>query len=544
MTFKVLIPTNNSAYKIQQQSKALNKSLVAIENKPLIAHIIEKFPENAEFVIAVGKNSNLIKEFLSTAYPERNFEFVVNDNQNSSFDFSSCKQYLQCPFVFHSCEATVNESIPEPENNWMAFTLNNNSHQLERSLKINNGYIDKILEQGEKGSETYPYLNIAAIHDYKKFWSAMDFESSSQEIILPDNFDKAHIKNLITKQGETWGLRSLLKNKFPVEALQFTLNESQAHIKHESTDNNFISWNLNNTSIIFSPEADLISKQLKRAELLQDYIPEIKAQSKHMFSYEDNKSIKIAKQINLKIFKQLLNHCKNFWQTKKLDEKKLDEFNRACHKHYKTQTEHQLNKYYKLHQTSDQEEMINGLATAKTEVLLSKLDWARVAKGEASRIHGNLVLENVVLQNKQLKFINWAPEYPGLMEAGDIYYDLAKLNYSLLFSPAMLERKDYYVKTSEKNMASRVERIIDFDFTRQQSLVSCQSLYLEWLEKNGFSSDKVKVICSLICLNLAAEKIGLEAKLHYYIAKSMLSESLSPNEPSTSQDLQSLVAHN
>ena len=71
MSFKVVIPTSGIGSRLFKLTKNLNKSLIAINNKPAICHIIEKFPKNCHFVIPVGFKGHLVKDFLKISYPKK-----------------------------------------------------------------------------------------------------------------------------------------------------------------------------------------------------------------------------------------------------------------------------------------------------------------------------------------------------------------------------------------------------------------------------------------------------------------------------------------
>ena len=61
MSFQVLIPSAGIGSRLFKETKNLNKALVQIDNKPIISHIIEKFPKSCQFIIPVGyKGSDLI----------------------------------------------------------------------------------------------------------------------------------------------------------------------------------------------------------------------------------------------------------------------------------------------------------------------------------------------------------------------------------------------------------------------------------------------------------------------------------------------------
>ena len=104
MKYKVFIPTAGIGARLGIITKNLNKSLVEINNKPIISHIIEKFDVSQEFVIAVGHKSKLVKDYLKIAHPLIKFQFVNIKKYWkriwSWLDINQIKKFLQCPFIF------------------------------------------------------------------------------------------------------------------------------------------------------------------------------------------------------------------------------------------------------------------------------------------------------------------------------------------------------------------------------------------------------------------------------------------------------------
>ena len=72
----VFIPTAGMGTRLKENTAYLNKSLLDINNKPVISHIIEKFPKNTKFVIALGYKGNLVKQYLNLAHGNKKFKFV------------------------------------------------------------------------------------------------------------------------------------------------------------------------------------------------------------------------------------------------------------------------------------------------------------------------------------------------------------------------------------------------------------------------------------------------------------------------------------
>ena len=73
MGYRVVIPTAGIGSRLKESTKHINKSLVSITNRPTISHLIEQFPPDCEFVIALGHKGDLVRDFLELAYPERIF---------------------------------------------------------------------------------------------------------------------------------------------------------------------------------------------------------------------------------------------------------------------------------------------------------------------------------------------------------------------------------------------------------------------------------------------------------------------------------------
>ena len=75
----VCILTAGLGTRIKKYSTYINKSLLPLKNKAAISHIIEKFPPNTSFVIAVGHLHHQVKDYLNLAYPKKKINFIKID---------------------------------------------------------------------------------------------------------------------------------------------------------------------------------------------------------------------------------------------------------------------------------------------------------------------------------------------------------------------------------------------------------------------------------------------------------------------------------
>ena len=200
MPLRVIIPTAGTGSRLFEKTKFINKSLIEIGNKPAISHIIDMFPEDTEFVIALGHKGALVKEYLSLAYPEKKFFFkyinpYLGKNSGLGVTLLQCKKFLQRPFLFISCDSIIPHKIKKLDSNWVGYSSSKDISNY-RSLKINKRLVEEFYEKNEGYKSNNAYIGIAGIKDYKIFWSE-----------LSNNKNKAKIK------GEVLGLKAILKKK-------------------------------------------------------------------------------------------------------------------------------------------------------------------------------------------------------------------------------------------------------------------------------------------------------------------------------------------
>ena len=201
LKYKVFIPTAGIGARLGIITKNLNKSLVEINNKPIISHIIEKFDVSQEFVIAVGHKSKLVTEdYLKIAHPLIKFQFVnikkyIGKGSGLGLTLIKSKKFLQCPFIFFSCDSFLeNKKIPEPNCNWIGYSDSHDT-KLYRAILHTKYNVKKILEKNTKAKNLKNYIGVSGIKDYEKFWKSMILN-----------------KKTIT-EGEVIGLKNILKSE-------------------------------------------------------------------------------------------------------------------------------------------------------------------------------------------------------------------------------------------------------------------------------------------------------------------------------------------
>lgn len=504
MPYTVFVPAAGMGSRLGGLTKYISKALVSIENKPALSRIMDMFPKDTEFVIAVGYKGDIVKEFLQLAYKDRKIKVVdvfpyEGEGAGLGYTIECCREHLQKPFVFCSCDTLVVEKIPNLTHNWMGYDDRDDKSQY-RTISLNStGNVEKINEKGQDISEeSKPYIGLCGVYDYQLFWNAMD-SIVGNEIL----------------QGEVIGLRKILEKK-DVQAHKFTWFDTGVKVELATTRQRFhvedspnilekqneAIWFLEDIVIKFCDDKKFIQDRVERAKYLAGFVPSIMGYTEHMYSYKYVPGNVMSKCVSLPLFRQLLNSAKIFWKTTKLESKDQIDFYDACMRFYKEKTYERVKRFYTSFDKKDEPTVINHVWYSSTMDLLRQVDWDYMANGIPGQFHGDFHFENILYNNEndKFEFLDWRQNFGDSKTTGDVYYDLAKLLHGLIVSHELVAKEEYSIIWESNE--------IIYDFNRKQMLVKCEEYYYQWLEANGYDVNKVKTLTALIFLNIAA--------LHHY----------------------------
>lgn len=520
MSYRVCIPTAGTGSRLGELTRFVNKSLVSIANRPTLCHLIEQFPADVEFVIALGHKGHLVREFIELAYPQRTFffaEVAPFEGPGSGLGLSllACKDHLQQPFVFISCDTLVDEPIPAPDRNWMAFAEGVELAPY-RSLQTEAGVVRAVCEKGVGTLATHkPYIGLAGIHDYRAFWSAMERGG-----------------DLAVQVGEAHGMRALLDQG--VAALGFTWHDTgnvaalsrAREARREPGEPNILEkaneaiWFIGDQVVKFSDDEKFIANRVKRVDQLRGFVPEVTGSRPHMYRYGKVEGRVLSEVVTVPLFKRLLSHSQGFWARHELAGAERDSYRNRCDRFYREKTLERVQLFYANFDRRDGSQPINGVSMPTLGELLHAVDWAWLADGLPGRFHGDFHFENILWNDstQRFTFLDWRQDFGGDLSTGDVYYDLGKLLHGLIISHELIARDCFWVDWAESG--------IRYDFHRKQVLVECERYFGEWVESQGYDRKKVWVLTALVYLNIAALHHHPYSLLLYALGKSMLFKEL------------------
>lgn len=519
MSYRVCIPCAGTGSRLGELTRFLNKSLVSIANRPTLSHLIERFPLDVEFVIALGHKGHLVREYLGLAYPERIFHFATvapfeGPGSGLGLSLLACREHLQQPFVFMSCDTLTDEAIPAPNENWIGFAEADDIRAY-RTVALKGDGVADICEKGDGVPATHkPYIGLAGIKDFDTFWSAMEQGGAAA-----------------IETGEAHGLRQLLEQG--IKARRFiwydtgnppALAAAREHFREPDEPNildkaNEAIWFVGDAVIKFSDDKKFIANRIKRVAELQGYVPQITGVGENMYRYDKVKGRVLSEVVTLPRFHQLLEFSQGFWAAKQLSAEQQGAFENNCLRFYRDKTLERVELFYRTCGKADGTEAINGVAMPTLSSLLQSVDWNWLAQGLAGRFHGDFHFENIIVtEQERFVFLDWRQDFGGDLSIGDVYYDLAKILHGLIINHELVNLDLYHTDWQAEQ--------ITFDVHRRQSLVDCERYFEVWLANNGYDVRKVRVLTALIYLNIAPLHHHPYTLLLYSLGKSMLQSEL------------------
>lgn len=499
--YKVLITTSGLGQRLGELTKYTNKALIRVGKKPALSYIIESYPKEVPLVITTGHYADQIKDFIGIAYPDRNVEFVDVDKysgEGSSLGYSmlQAKDKLQCPFIYHACDTVVTESIPAPDKNWVIGYKGEDASQYATIKVIK----DTVLSFNDKGAIDFDYIHIGlvGIHDHDVFWRYLEgfYRGNPNDEGLNDS-------RVISK---------MLADGYQFKLVPFSTwydigNTAALHYARQHIPGHFGNLDKVDESIFifddfvvkFFYDPQIVKDRVSRAKNLKGLVPEVQKTGQNFYRYRYIPGELYSRVITLSDFSRFLDWTKsNLWLNVK--EVEDSEFKKICREFYETKTKQRIKRFLEENGIKDEAQTINGDYVPSINDVLDMVDFDWLSQGEQRQFHGDFILDNIIKTENGYCLLDWRQNFGGLLKTGDIYYDLAKLNHNLIVNHDVLNNNLFTINVNSTK--------VNCDIMRKHELVASQELLFEFLLKEGFDPQKVKVLTALIWLNMSP--------LHHY----------------------------
>jgi hypothetical protein len=350
-----------------------------------------------------------------------------------------------------------------------------------RTLNLSNGYLVKINEKGELGFD-FSYIGVCGIKDFELFFKEL------KKLIYSKHEDTSdvHVINSMLSKCEFQYKDVGYDNWFDIgnaSELSKTRKSFKSSINVLDKKDESIFF-FDDFVIKFFADKTINGNRVARTNYLQGLVPAIQSHSENFYRYKKVEGNLFSKSVNSKSFQTLLEWSKeNLWNPRP-----SEKFNEKCFDFYITKTKSRVDKY--LAEFVDTQE-VNSVRLPSIYDLIDSLNVNWISNGIPSQFHGDFILDNILETTDGFCLIDWRQDFAGNLDSGDVYYDLAKLNHNLTINHDLVNRNMFnaspescYILTNSK-------------------LNECQEILHRFIIENGLDLNKVKVLTSLIWINMA-----------------------------------------
>lgn len=472
-----------------------HKTLLPLKNKAILSHIIEKFDETHEIIIAVGYLKEQIMEYIELNHSSRKIKFInidpyKGDNSGPAFSIECCRKNLQRPFYFCVSDFYTEDKIQNLnfcKNNWISLK-DTNIPELYSTVKVENGKILDLINKNKNGYSK-AFTGISYIYNYKLFWKQFDTHVDDRKEIV-DVFKNIKLFNFQIKEINTEDMGT--------SDLYFKLIEKYEGIDVHLHKTKFEHKYINNNTFIKAGVKEKIIKIFERSKYLIGYIPKLQKKGNYFFSYDFFKGKTLYELNNKSIYIKFLNwycehFCNNFCSNFDLKDISI--------KFYKDKTYSRLKMFKQkcVFSSLDNIKQINNINNIlPINEYLNKIDWDNLNNGlVTTKFHGDLQFDNIIYNGDTFKLIDWREDFGGNTKYGDIYYDFAKLYGGMILNyNKMKNKKNYSFK-----MAGNSVILDNYNDEILEKIMNNEFIML--LKEYNIDFQRVKILTALIFLNMA-----------------------------------------
>lgn len=466
-------------------TKNLNKALLPYKDKPVLGHIIENFPRDTKFIIPVGYLSEQIKDFCQVAYSDRDIVFVDVDDYTSeasgtAYTLKQCRSLINTPFWYVPCDTYFDQPVVDYVRDQDCYFVKTvpeqDTHLYTMFDKKNSFHIQDIKFKESTPSTWVAFTGLMYIADWSDFFTRLAALDSNEFIFL-------------IKQGsETAGLNTWLDFGSPA-VYQTELSKSQ---KFDFTKKDEVTYICNNRVVKWWLDGTVAKKKYDKVLANPSVFPPNCTHSGNYMAYDFFPGQTLYEFNNPVAFGELLNWLEtSVWHDCAAD------IAQASMEFYKTKSLARIDKFLEKYPNLSAVNVIDGVAVKDYSYYLDKIDWEYLATAtRPGFLHGDLQFDNIVISNSgEFKIIDWRHEFAGLIELGDIYYDLSKMAGGLIINYANIKNHNFNIEVDNGTVTLSIPNI--------DHITVYQEKLKKYILDNNLDYRKVQTLIPIIFWNMS-----------------------------------------
>jgi choline kinase len=481
--YTVLILAAGFGRRMGPFSRMINKCLVPYDNKPLVSHIIERFPADTEFVIACGNMGQQVKDYVGTVHVEKNIKFVDvpafdEANTGPATTIRYCSEYLPEKFFWITCDTLFDFDYTDKLNhNWIAVYPVDSRVAHEYSwVKRDGDNVLQVFNKEESNKAVDAFIGLMYVADSR----FIDNLCSTNAKDVYEGFDSIDLKAYTVSEWQDFGTYEKWKEQ----------SEGLPEVSFPKPDEIF--YDDNGKIIKFTTATSLAESKFKRATLNTACMPENISSKSNFLFYNKAAGDTLYNCLNKESFIEFLNWAeKNLWK----EASSLSDTFGTADSFYRKKTLERLSKFRVKYSSWTECAVVNGKEVKTIDEYINDIDFVWLAsETKWCFIHGDLQFDNIIYNGDMFTCIDWRTDFGGDLY-GDLYYDLAKMLGGLLLSYKLVKEDKLEYLENNNEVTIMIPSVDNFEWYRDTLRA--------WVIDKGLDWQKVRTLVPVIYLNMS-----------------------------------------
>jgi dTDP-glucose pyrophosphorylase len=471
---------------------ALHKALVPLGNRAVLTHVIDGFPADARFVVAVGHMADQIRAYLSLAHADRDITIVdvpnyMGPGSGPGCSVLACAEHLNEPFALTAADTIVDGMPPLAGDSWMGAALVDDPTAY---LTLVTGSDDAVTGFHERtGPSPLAFVGVAWIAQPEVFLDAARSAATAGELQV------------------TPGFAGLLEAGAPVRAAPCDWIDTGTTETYQAARRRFaeephggrmaldVTYLLADRVVKWFRDPAGADVRVERARDLGDAGPALISAPSGWLAYERVPGDTLRDRLDPGGVAALLD-----WTAATLWDDRAGgaDFDAAVRRFYGDKTLGRLEIY--LAERGEAEPpsglVINGVPTPTVEEALARELDGLVAAALPSGFHGDLHEGNVIAGPSGYRLIDWRDDFGGLRDRGDRLYDLAKLLHTLELPESVMTAGTFSTREDADGGL-----VVTHPDTEQRR--AARAAFWAWCDRHGVDGRALGVVDAIIFVNMA-----------------------------------------
>lgn len=509
---KVCILAAGLGSRIAGFSAVSHKALLPMGNQAIISRIIDQFPMDTEYVIALGHSKQDVRDYLGIAHPALKVRFVEVENYRGpgsgpGWSLLCCRKWLAEPFLFTACDTLVTTPLPALDHNWVGVQAVEDP-QSWCTLETDGSGRATRFHYKEKYGADIAFVGLAFVKDHEPFWQGLAGAAEGMGEYQVNSGLEALIGHELITHSVEW-LDTGTRENYIASLAHFEKNFS---FLGKSTD---CTYRIGDRVIKYFPDAAVSKNRYLRAKDYQGVFCDVVERKSSFYAYRFQEGKLLSSDMCYADCHDFLHWAEtSLWRP--LDVVK-NAFAAVCRDFYITKTLKRIEAFLQKYMPDDEPRdiLINSLKCPPAVELVKRLSEEFISGGLPSTYHGDLHADNVIRTSDGFRLIDWRDSFGASVETGDRYYDLAKFLHVLDFSVEAMEAGDF-------SIARPQSETVRLNHKGDYVALDARDAFWDHARERGYDQKRIQIINALIYLNMAPLYERELAVYLYYLGRYQL----------------------